>query len=446
MRLLCSVVVLLVFVSAMGAAVAEPQPVVCVATVEGIINVVTKEYLLEAIERTDQLGAVCLIIELDTPGGELESTKSIVQAIFAARRPVVVYVMPKGARAASAGTFLLMAAHVAAMSPATRTGAAHPVLMPFGFPGRRDDEQDEEQQDQRTTMMDKILNDTVAFARGIARERGRNVEWVEQAVRESVSIGEDEAIELNVIDLIADDLKDLLVKLDGRRVQVGDSEVTLQASGALVERLPMGWRRQILYVISNPNVLFILFLFGIYGIIYELMRPGMIFPGVVGVICLVLSFFAMQVLPVSWAGAVLLVLGIGLLITEIYVTSYGLLTVGGLGCLFLGGVMLVRPVEPHYAQFLTVSWKVVLVVIATTAAIFALSLAAGLLAQRRKVSTGKEGLVGEAGIAQTDLNPRGKVFLHGEIWSATADQPIEKGSAIRVVRVEGMELFVTRSS
>jgi len=455
----CLVAALVVLFSTLSfAAETEPAPsaettraprTVEVIALDGMINVITSEYVLEAVERAEKTVAECLVIEMDTPGGELKSTEAIVKAILGSSVPIVVFVRPSGAQAASAGTFVLMAAHVAAMAPTTRTGAAHPVMMPGGIPmpGQKPDDQekDESKKSQENILMGKVLNDTIALARGIAEARGRNADWAEKAVRESASIGEKEAVELNVIDLIADDLDDLLQKVDGKSIETETGEKALQTAGARIFRRDMGLRRRILYVISNPNVFYILFLFGVYGIIYELMRPGMIFPGVFGAICLILGFFAMQVLPINWAGAMLILLGIGLLIAEVRIVSYGLLSVGGIGCLMLGSLMLIRRVEGDYLQVIEISWIVILTAVLSTAAVFLIAVGAGIAAQRRKIMTGKEGLVGSIGQVQTRLDPDGTVFLHGEIWRASSEVPLEKGTDIRVVSVDGMTLKVAKA-
>jgi len=484
-----------------GCAAASPNALraetVDVITIDGPINVVAYSYLADALKGAAASDAECLVVQLDTPGGDLGSTKKIIQAMLAAKTPVVVFVRPPGSHAASAGTFLLMAGHVAAMAPTTRTGAAHPVFIgPIGLPGPdRDREKKEEDDDKSNSdgkeketdhMMEKVLNDSVASIRGIARARGRNADWAEKAVRGSAVVEENEALELNVIDLIADDLDDLLNKIDVRtslrrqlravKMQmqlsgavgpfaVGDvrallalarerqhlarelrvASLQMHTAGARLRYRPMSWRQRVLYIIADPNIFYILFLFGIYGIIYELMRPGMIFPGVVGAVCLILAFFAMQVLPVHWAGALLILLGIGLLLAEIKITSYGLLTVGGIICLTLGSLMLIKRADGEYMEYLRISWMLILAAVLTTAGIFILFVTAGLVAQRRKVTTGREGLVGQVGVAHGRLDPEGTVFLHGELWRAVADQPIEERARVTIVRVDGMTLHVTKA-
>jgi len=404
-------------------------PLVHVITIEGVINPVSAKFIIESLERAEEAGAECLIIELDTPGGLMESMRSIVKEIFASRVPVVVYVYPSGSRAASAGVFITLAAHVAAMAPGTNIGAAHPVI-----PGAA--------MDTSSTMMQKITNDAAAYIRSIAEKRGRNAEWAESAVRQSTSLTEKEALNQKVIDFIAPSLDSLLTLIDGRTVALESGEKTLRTQQATIVAHKMSWRYRILDKISDPNIAYILLLLGIYGIIFELSNPGSILPGVVGVIFLILAFFAMQTLPINWAGLLLILFALVLFILEIKITSYGLLTLGGIVSMVLGSLMLFESPYP----FLKVSLSVIVPAVIVTALFFLFAIGLGLKAQRRKPTTGREGIVGERGVAITPLNPYGKIKVHGEIWEAFSENKVKEGDRVEVVSVEGLQLKVKKLS
>lgn len=394
--------------------------------VDGAIGPVSHRLIGEALQRANQSGAEALVIELDTPGGLLSSTRLICKDILAAQVPVVVYVSPSGARAGSAGVFITLAAHFAAMAPGTNIGAAHPV----GIGGMGSDSS--------KVMTDKVTNDAAAFARTLAERNHRNVDWAERAVRESISATESEALTGNVIDFIAVSRDSLLILLDGRVALIESRTDTLHTSGAEVRELPMSLRMKILSVIADPNLAYILLLLGIYGLFFELYNPGAILPGVVGSLSLILAFFSLQLLPFSWAGLLLILLAILLFLLEIKITSYGLLSVGGVVAMVLGSLMLFEPVETG----VRVGLELIIPASIITALFFAFVVGVGLRAQRRKVSSGKEGMVGEIGIAATPLNPRGKVQVHGELWSAECNIAVESGREVRVTRVQGMLLFV----
>jgi len=395
--------------------------------VDGVINPASAGYIIEGIEKAEEEGAACLVIQLDTPGGLMDSMRSIVKRILAARIPIVVYVAPSGSRAGSAGVFITLAAHIAAMAPGTNIGAAHPVQM-----GKEVDKE----------MEEKILNDTVAYIKTIAKQRGRNEQWAEKAVRESVSVKEDEALQLDVIDLVSPSLEDLVSRIDGRRIELASGAmVTLMVKGLDVKPLKMSFRHQLLSIISNPNIAYILLMLGIYGLFFELANPGVILPGVIGGICLILSFFALQMLPINYAGIALILLGIILFIAEVKITSYGMLSVAGVVSLLLGSIMLID--SP--AEFLTISFaKVILPVVLISAAFFLFALIMVVRAHRRRPTTGKEGLVGATGIATTDLKPEGTVEIRGELWSAVADEPIKAGTKIQIEKMEGMGVKVKK--
>ncbi len=412
---------------------AESQPVVLVIQVKGVINPVSAKFIVESIDRAEEMKAQCLVIELDTPGGLMTSMRQIIERFLNTDVPVVVYVYPKGGRAASAGVFITYAAHIAAMAPSTNIGAAHPVTIGGGAPGAPADTSG------KSTMMEKVTNDAVAYIKTIADKRHRNVEWAEKAVRQSVSITEKEALKLHVIDLIAPSLDSLLTEIDGRKVDLDGRTVVLRTAHARIVREKMSWRDRLLDKLSDPNIAYIFLLLGMYGLIFELSNPGAILPGVVGVIFLILAFFAMQTLPINYAGLALIIFGIILFIVEIKIPSYGLLTIGGIISMFLGSLMLVESPYP----FLRVSLAVIIPGVLVTALFFIFAVGVGLKAQTRKPATGSEGLVGETGQAFTEIGPKGgKALVHGEIWNAVSEKPIHKGREIQVERVDRLRLFV----
>ena len=399
------------------------QPVL-VATYEGVINPVTAEYLKDVIAMAADRDAQAVVIRLDTPGGLDTSMRLIIKEFTASTVPVIVYVAPSGARAASAGVFLTLAAHAAAMAPGTNIGAAHPVAMGGG-------EMDK-------TMKEKVENDSVAYLKSIAAQRGRNVAWAEDAVRKSVSVTEREAVDLKIIDLIADDLPSLLQKLDGRRVVLASGPVSLRTAGAPVEDFPMGWRLEMLKTLSDPNIAYLLMTVGMIGLLAELYNPGAILPGIVGAISLIMAFYSLQSLPVNYAGVLLLLLGMVLFILEATVTSYGLLAIGGVISMVLGSVMLIKADAP----FLQLSWSVIIPVVGTAAAVSLLVVGMGVRAMRRRPVTGSEGMVGLIGVAKTALTPQGKIQIRGELWDALSSAPLQPGDSVEVTRIEGLKLYV----
>jgi len=413
-------------------AFASAQPPAAAATVatlqiDGVITPITVRLVATAVERARTEGAAALVIQLDTPGGLERSMRSVVRDLLNAPIPVIVYVSPTGARAASAGAFITLAAHIAAMAPATNIGAAHPVAAGGGSIDKE--------------SMRKIENDAAAFIRTVARERGRNVEWAEKAVRASVSATEQEALKLGIIDLVAASLTDLLDKVDGRTVRTAAGTVTLHTRGATVRPIGIGFRDRFLALITDPNIAYILLMLGMLGLFFELANPGVILPGIIGGISLILAFFAFQSLPINWAGFLLILFGIVLLIAEVKVASHGVLTIGGVIAIILGSMMLVSTPELP----LRVSWGVIVPVVAATVGIFVFAVGAGMRAQLRRPWTGMEGLLREVGVTQTALEPEGQVLIHGEIWRAVADAGIPAGERIRVVGVDGLTLRVTRA-
>lgn len=396
---------------------------VIVINLEGVVNPVMSEFISKSINEAETEKADALIIELDTPGGLDTSMRSIVKKITSSEVPVIVYVSPGGARAASAGVFITLAAHVAVMAPGTNIGAAHPV----GVGGKMD-----------KTLAEKAVNDAAAYIKSIAEKRGRNAKWAEKAVRESVSITEKEALNLNVIDIIASDTKTLLDKIDGRIVETSLGKQTLKTKGVHIQYRDIGFRHKVLDIISNPNVAYLLMLIGFYGIFFEFTNPGAIFPGVIGAISLILAFYSFQTLPVNYAGLLLIILAIILFILEIKVASYGLLTIGGVISMLIGSLMLFESPLP----FFRLSLKVILPAVLLTTLFFSLTIFLVIKAYRRKPVTGTEGLIGLEGEAKTAIHDYGQILVHGEIWHAWSDQPINKGEKVIIEKVADLKLKV----
>jgi membrane-bound serine protease (ClpP class) len=399
---------------------------VYVARVEGIIAPSLAEFFVSAIRKAEDGGGHAIIFELDTPGGLDTSMRIIIKEILRSPAPVIIYVSPSGARAASAGAFITIAAHVAAMAPGTNIGAAHPVQMGGG-------EADEE-------MNRKVENDAAAYIRGLAERRGRNATWAEDAVRKSVSATATEALRLKVIDVVAENRADLLAKIDGRTVETGAGKITLKTKTARIVEVEMSFRDKILSVISNPTIAYILLILGMAGLYFELSTPGAILPGVLGGICLILAFYAFQTLPINYAGLLLIILGVILFIAEVKVVSHGILTIGGIAALILGSLMLIDSPAP----FLQISLSAILGVTAATTAFFVFAIGAVFRAHRRQPATGREGLVGQAGVARTRLNPDGLIFIRGEIWNATCGEGVEPGEQVQVTSVAGLKLKVKK--
>jgi membrane-bound serine protease (ClpP class) len=396
---------------------------VMVLELRGVINPGSAMFVARGIEEAPDMGAELVVIRLDTPGGLASSMRSMVKAIMNSPVPVAVYVSPPGAGAASAGVMVTVAAHVAAMAPGTNIGAAHPVAAGG--------------QDIQEEMSKKVVNDMASYGRGIAEERGRNGEWVEKAIRESVSATAEEALEMNVIDLVAEDLDGLLQKLDGREVTVlGDTRV-LDTAGLERVSFQPGFRDKVLRTISDPNIAYILMMIGLAGLYFELSNPGAILPGVIGAISLILAFFAFQTLPVNYAGLLLILLAVVLFIAEIKITSYGLLSVGGLISMTLGSIMLFEDVG--------VPLRVILPTVALVGGFFMVVAALAFRAYRNRPRTGSEGLLGETGVVRARLDPEGLVFVHGETWRAWADEEIEPDERVEVVEVRGLRLRVRRA-
>ncbi|MER3523693.1 MAG: serine protease [Ignavibacteria bacterium] len=406
------------------------QPAVHGITLDATINPATADYIHVSIQRAKEQNAECLVIRLNTPGGLLKSTRVIVTDLLSAPLPIVVYVAPAGSQAASAGTFITLAAHIAAMAPGTNIGAAHPV----GMQGAEKD----------SIMNEKATNDAAAFIRTISEKRKRNVQWAEEAVRKSISITETEALKQRVIDVVAPSVAALMDSIDGKNVEIDGASRALRTKGAEIKEFEMDWKHKLLDMLSDPNVAYIFFLLGMYGLMFELYNPGSILPGVVGVIAIIIALYSLHTMPINYAGLALILFGIILFIAEIKITSYGLLTVGGIISLALGSIMLIEP--DSSLEFIRISWSVIIPAALITAGFFAFAVGMGIKAQRRKPTTGIEGLIGETGEAITMLNPTGQVRAHGEIWKAISDEgKITSGTQIVVTSIDNLTLHVKKA-
>ena len=407
---------------------------VLVASVQGVVNPVMLGYFERVIARASSERAAAVLIQLDTPGGLESSMRDIVQLILNSEVPVIVHVYPAGGRAASAGLFILQAAHVAAMAPNTNVGSAHPVSLAPGGEGQSPQPNNE-------ILGEKITNDAVALIRNLAETRGRNVEWVERAVRESVNVGSTDALEMNIVDFVAPNAADVLAKSDGRIVEVNGESVTLNLRDARLLSSEMTLLEQIGHAISDPNIAYILLSIGVYGLIYELANPGAVFPGAIGVVSILFAFFALGTLPVNYVALALLLFGFALLIAEVFITpGIGAMAVGGVISVLMGSLLLFN--TPMMAG--GVSLWLVLTVVAVTAVFFLVVVAAAVRAMRRRSTTGAEALIGRLGRAKSDLSPEGVVTLDGELWRARAvsTDVIASDSTVRVVALEDLKLRV----
>ncbi|MEA3400584.1 MAG: nodulation protein NfeD [Armatimonadota bacterium] len=412
---------------------AQAQPLIIKLSIDGDINPATVSYISRGLQVARERNASLLLVQLDTPGGQLTSTRQITGDMLHSPVPVGVWVGPEGARAASAGTFIAYAAHVSGMAPSTHLGAAHPVLF-GGVPGQPGDQSSE----QLKTLEDKAVNDAVAYIKGLAERRGRNAEWAERAVRESETATATEAVELNVADFVAATDEEFAEKADGREVALATGQVTLSTAGATIETLDVSWRERLLSVVANPNVAYLLLVIGFYGIIFELKAPGMGGAGVVGIICLILGLYGLSVLPVNWAGLALILAGIALLVAELYTPTYGILGTGGVVALVVGSLILVQSPAPP------VSRPLIAGVAVGTAAFFLFALGAIVHGQRRPVAIGSGALTGKTAEVRRRLDPDGTVHVDGALWAATTDQPpLEEGQEVVVVEeLEHMRLKV----
>jgi membrane-bound serine protease (ClpP class) len=420
-----------------------------VISIDGGINPAVGDYLSKGIRQAEAAGAHALVIELDTPGGLLSTTKDIVEEILGANIPIIVFVSPRGAWAASAGTFITMAGHIAAMAPGTTIGAAHPVPAVGGTPPKpggpwpgADDEEDAPGP-VRDIAGEKIENFTAAFIESIAESRNRNVEWAIDAVRNSVAITAAEAVEERVVDLLADDLDYLLEEIDGRVVTINRQEVTLATKDAQIVRIEMSLTNRFFNVISNPTVAFLLFLGGLLGLYMEFNQPGMIVPGVLGIVGLILAGLAFQVIPFSWIGLLLLLAGIGLMVAELFVASLGVLFGLGVVSMALGGYLLFD--VPELSDLSVPFWQIVFPVVAGFAVVGAIIVIGVSRSMARPQFAGNEGMLGELALADSDIDPSGRVLYHGEYWNAVAAETIRTGDKVRIVQVQDLELRVVRA-
>lgn len=392
------------------------------------INPITASFVSEQIGLANQLAERAVLLQLDTPGGLDSAMREIIQAELNSTIPVIVYVAPQGARAASAGALITLAADFAAMAPSTNIGAAHPVAIGPSAPSQDDN-----------PMIAKALNDAAAYARSLAQQRGRNQDWAEDAVRKSASISAEDAVDLAVVDLIANNTEELLNKLDGYKYIRAGKALTFSSAGASLSVVEMSLRQRILNAIGNPNIAYLLMMLGILGIFFEISQPGVILPGVIGTIAILLAFFALSTLPVNYVGVLLILLAFILFVLEVKVTSYGMLTIGGIIAMTFGSLMLIDSSEPY----LQISWAVIAATVTVSAGFFLFAVSMVVRTQRRPAVSGQEGMIGETGVVVKTIDGRGSVFVHGEYWQARAGERIVEGSEVEIVRMlHGLELEV----
>jgi len=444
----------------MAVASAAAGKTVLVLTLRDAIGPAAADYIHSGLTEAREHDASLVILQLDTPGGLDTAMRDIIREIIASPIPVAIYVAPSGARAASAGTYMLYAAHIAAMAPGTNLGAATPVQIggfPDLTPGKDDQaKKDRKKEDDQTgsgksatgaeeqdlsgdAMTHKMVNDAVAYIRSLAEMRGRNVEWAEQAVRQAASLSSEKAVAEGVVDLLADDVPDLLQKINGRKVSVNKVEITLNTVDAQIEHYQPDWRNKLLAVITNPNVAYILMLLGIYGLFFELANPGFVLPGVIGGICLLLALYSMQVLPVNYAGVALILLGIAFMVAELFMPSFGALGIGGIIAFVIGSIILF---DVEGRGDLAISKSLIFALSAVTAGFFLIIIRTVFKAHRKPVVSGVEELVGCVGEAVDGFDKRGFVHVHGEDWQAETQQPVKAGEHVRVTGIAGLILKI----
>jgi membrane-bound serine protease (ClpP class) len=442
-----------------------------------MINPITAEYIINGIDKAIEEKAECFVIEMDTPGGLLTSTRQIVKKMLNSEIPIIVYIAPSGSRAGSAGVFITLASNVAAMAPSTNIGAAHPVSIgsPYQpgeeekdeyksvkeiFKGKEEEKKSKEvkkeskeekvkpdetkKEEQKPSLNDvmseKIMNDTVAWIKSIAQYRGRNVEWAEMSVRKSVSITEEEALKNNVIEYIANNLPDLLGKINGKEVTLLNRKHTLKTKNAIIQIEELTHRQKILSIFANPTIAYALLILGFYGLLWEVTHPSLGVPGILGAVFVIIALYSLQMMPINYAGLSLIILAIILFVAEIKVVSHGLLALGGIVSMTIGSLMLLPSPKP----FIGITVQAIAIVVITTALIIGFLIYLVMKTHSMKVTTGQEGLIGEIAYTETPLNPEGKVFVHGEWWDAICNESIEKGEKVKVVAVDGLKLKVER--
>ena len=449
MKTLLSTLFLLLLAGVHLYAQESAPPDAVVLEIKGPIGPAISDYIERGIGKAVTEGSKAVILKVDTPGGLDTSMRDIIKAIIASPIPVVTYVAPGGARAASAGTYILYASHVAAMAPATNLGAATPIpISPGALPGggekkpEKDKDKDEDSKSEPASpgdaMQKKIVNDAVAYIRGLATLHGRNADWAEKAVREGASLSAEDALKENVIDLMADNMKDLLVAIDGRTVKVRDAELIIRSKDWDVVTVEPDWRTQFLAVLTNPNVAYVLMLLGIYGLLFEMYNPGAVVPGVVGAISLLLALYAFHVLPVNFAGVALILVGIAMMVTELFTPTFGAIGIGGVVAFVTGSIILFDT----DVEGLTVSTPLVVTVSLVAGALFAATILMAVRQRERPVVTGREEMVGSMAEAQESFSQSGQVLAHGELWSARTMQPVSAGQRVRIKDIDGLILEV----
>ncbi len=435
---------LLLILLGLGSAAAQPAAPVIVAEVRGAIGVGATGFIQRAIDRARAQNATLLVLQLDTPGGLVSSTRDIISAMLASTVPIAVYVAPAGARAASAGTYIAYASHISAMAPGTHLGAATPVSM-GGMPGstepaKRRDGDKSAPADESTAMERKVLNDAVAYIRTLAQLRGRNADWAERAVRSGETLTADDALREKVIDVVATDLNDLLAKIDGRKVKAAAGEHVLVTKGATIVTLAPDWRDRILTVITDPSIAYLLLIIGFYGIIFEFWSPGFVAPGVIGAISLLLGLAALSVLPVNYAGLALILLGLGLMTAEHFTPGIGVLGIGGLVAFVAGSIFLFEPTEG--GDEFSVPLPLIAVTSVTVAALFLFVLGSAFRARKAAIVSGVEDMIGAPAQVIDWAQQNGRVRFRGELWNARANAPLGPGDAVRVAAIDGLTLVV----